>query len=57
MEQLVLYLSENYTKIISIATIKQHPEIYWGGNGVGDRWANKKFNYSVIYGNKKNKNL
>ena len=49
IEELVLELSDNYTKIISITEIKNHPKLYWGGNGIGDRWVNKKFNYSVVY--------
>jgi len=56
IEDLVISLSYNYTKIISITEIKLYPKLYWGGNGVGDRWANKKFNYCVIYSNKKIKN-
>jgi 5-methylcytosine-specific restriction endonuclease McrA len=30
-----------------------YTKIYWGGNGGGDRWANKKFNYSAIYSKKR----
>lgn len=53
IEELVYELTEQYTKVLHIDVIKEHPTLYWGGNGVGDRWANKKFNYSVIYsGNK-----
>lgn len=52
MEELVLELTEHFTKIIPIQEIKKHPKLDWGGNGVGDRWAGKKFNYSVIYYNK-----
>jgi hypothetical protein len=52
VEELIVELTENFTKILSINEIKQYPKLYWGGNGVGDRWANKKFNYSVIYSNK-----
>lgn len=51
MEELILELSENFTKFIHIDEIKKHPIIYWGGNGVGDRFAKKRFNYSVIQGN------
>jgi hypothetical protein len=56
LEELVIRLTNNFTTILSINDIKQHKKLYWGGNGVGDRWANKKFNYSVIYSNKKPKN-
>jgi hypothetical protein len=52
LEELVIKLSENFTKIISTDEIKKYNKLYWGGNGVGDRWANKKFNYSVIYSKK-----
>jgi len=56
MEELIIKLSNNYSNIISIDIIKSYKELYWGGNGVGDRWLNKKYNYSVIYSNKKIKN-
>lgn len=53
MEELVIKATENFTKILATSEIKdKYKELYWGGNGVGDRWANKKFNYSVIYSNK-----
>jgi hypothetical protein len=50
IEELVILATNNFTKIISTAEIKNnYKKLYWGGNGVGNRWANKKFNYSVIY--------
>lgn len=50
MEQLVEEATENFTKVLSTVDIKnKYRKLYWGGNGVGDRWANKKFNYSVVY--------
>lgn len=50
IDELVIRATENFTKILSTAEIKdKYMDLYWGGNGVGDRWANKKFNYSVIY--------
>jgi len=53
MQDLVSEATNNFTKIVSTAEIKEkYKELYWGGNGVGDRWANKKFNYSVIYSKK-----
>lgn len=53
VDELVIRATENFTKIVSTNEIKEkHPELYWGGNGVGDRWVNKKFNYSVIYSKK-----
>lgn len=51
MESLVLKLSDNFKKIIHRNEIEKHDELKWGNNGIGDRWANKKFNYSVIYSN------
>ena len=52
--ELVILATNNFTKILSTSEIKEkYGKLYWGGNGVGDRWANKKFNYSVIYSNKK----
>ena len=53
-EQLVKRLSNNYTTIISRTEIRRHKSLNWGDNGIGDRWVNKKFNYTVIY-NKKEK--
>jgi hypothetical protein len=51
--ELVIEATNNFTKILSTNEIKdKYMELYWGGNGVGDRWANKKFNYSVIYSKK-----
>ena len=49
IEESVKFATNNFSKILSTEDIKNyHKELYWGGNGVGDRWANKKFNYSVI---------
>ena len=45
---LVKKISDNYKKIISRNEIAQNPIIDWGNNGVGDRFARKKFNYTVI---------
>jgi len=54
IDELVKQATNNFTKILSTKDIKDkyNKELYWGGNGVGDRWANKKFNYSVIYSKK-----
>ena len=50
MEDLVIEATQNFTKILATSEIKErYPSLYWGGNGTGDRWANKRFNYSVIY--------
>lgn len=46
---LVPKLSCNYTKIIPVDEIKKYKKLYWGGNGLGDRFAQKKFNYSSIF--------
>jgi len=54
-EELIIKLSNNFTKIITIEEIKNNKSIYWGGNGVGNRFANKLFNYELIYKNKKTK--
>jgi hypothetical protein len=52
--EIVIRATDKFTKILSTKEIKdKYMELYWGGNGVGDRWANKKFNYSVIYSKKK----
>jgi hypothetical protein len=48
-EDLIIQLSNNFTKIISRNEIKQYKKLDWGNNGIGDRWANKKFNYTSIY--------
>lgn len=53
IEEMVLQASNIFTRIISTMEIKEnYPKLYWGGNGVGDRFANKKFNYSVIFSKK-----
>lgn len=49
IDQLVMTLSDEYRKIIPIAEIKLHDSLWWGGNGVGNRWARQRFNYSVVY--------
>jgi hypothetical protein len=49
---MVINATENLTKILSVEEIqKKYTKLYWGGNGVGDRWANKIFNYTLIYAN------
>ena len=53
LDELVIQATNNFTKILSTNEIKENYKgLYWGGNGVGDRFANKKFNYSVIYSKK-----
>ena len=51
-EELIIQLSNNFTKIISRNEIKKYKKIDWGNNGIGDRWANKKFNYTSVYNDK-----
>jgi hypothetical protein len=54
--ELVIRATDNFTKILSTNEIKdKYPELYWGRNGLGGRWAEKKCNYSVIYSNGKTK--
>lgn len=54
IDELIIKATNNFTKILSINEIKEnYKELYWGGNGIGDRWVNKKFNYTVIYSKKK----
>jgi len=55
MDILISQITNNFSKILSINEIKQIPDIYWGGNGVGDRFLNKKYNYLVIYKNRRMK--
>ncbi len=51
LEDLVLRLTDNCTKVLGLDVIKENA-LWWGGNGVGDRWANKKFNYCTIFSKK-----
>lgn len=53
LDNLVIKLSNNFTQIIPRDIIKKYDILNWGDNGIGDRWAKKKFNYSVIYKNGK----
>jgi hypothetical protein len=53
IDELIISATNNFTKILSTNEIKENfNTLYWGGNGVGDRWANKKYNYTVIYSTK-----
>jgi hypothetical protein len=56
IEELVINLTQHFTKILSTDERKKYPELYNGTNGVGNRWANQKFNYCVIYSNQTTKN-
>jgi hypothetical protein len=49
IEELVKNLSNNFTAIISRDIIRKYPKLLdWGDNGIGARWAKKKFNYTVV---------
>lgn len=50
---LINRLSSNNTQVISSEELNKYPKLSCSKNGTGDRWANKKFNYTSIYGNKK----
>lgn len=53
VDESITRATDNFKKILSTNEIKdKYTGLYWGGNGVGDRWAKKKFNYSVIYSTK-----
>ena len=45
-------LTDNYKNILSKEEIIKE-NIGWSNNGIGNRWLNGKFNYTVIYSNKK----
>ena len=51
VHMLVAQLSQNYERIIPRDVTRLYKRLDWGGNGIGDRWCGKKFNYSVIYTN------
>jgi hypothetical protein len=51
---IVTEATNHFTRILSTTEIKEkYKDLYWGGNGVGDRWAKKKFNYTVVYAKKR----
>ena len=50
IEDIVVRATDGYRRIVSTREIKEtYPRLYWGGNGLGDRLARKKFNYTVLY--------
>lgn len=54
IEDIVIEATNNFTKILSVNEINEkYTDLKWGKNGIGDRWAKKKFNYTVIYKNGK----
>ena len=53
IEDVVIKLSDNFTKIIDRDSLSLYDKLNWGNNGIGDRWCNKKFNYTVVYSNGK----
>ena len=46
--ELVKNLSNNYINIINRTEIEKYKVLNWGNNGIGDRFARKIFNYTVI---------
>jgi hypothetical protein len=52
MEELVKNLSNNFTEIINRDILRKYQKLDWGDNGIGDRWAKKKFNYTVVTNDK-----
>ena len=52
--ELVKKISNNYKTIINRTTLSEYKELVLSNNGNGDRWAKQLFNYTSIYGNKKN---
>jgi len=50
LEDIVIRATNEYRRILSTKEIKEnYPRLWWGGNGLGDRFAGKKLNYTVIY--------
>jgi hypothetical protein len=54
LEGCVQALSQSFTRIIpreELVGLKHGIKfrLDWGANGIGDRWAQKKYNYSVVY--------
>ena len=45
-------ITNKFTKIIPRNILENYDNLSLSKNGTGDRWANKKYNYSVIYANK-----
>lgn len=54
LDTYILKISNNFKDIIPKSILFKRKETSWGNNGIGDRWCNKKYNYSIIY-KKKNK--
>lgn len=50
--EIVSQLSANFTAIIPRDVLRKYKKLDWGDNGIGDRWANKKYNYTAIYNDK-----
>jgi len=55
MNDIIISITNKYTQLISREELIKYPELNWCGNGLGNRWAKKKYNYSVIYHNKSQK--
>lgn len=47
--EMIAQATNNFTEILSTVTMKEkYPELYWGGNGCGNRWGLQKFNYTSV---------
>ena len=53
MNDTILNLSNNFTQIILRDKLREFKYLNWGDNGIGDRWAKKKYNYTLVYYNGK----
>lgn len=53
-DEILINLSENFTKIIPRSELLKYPSVNYGNNGIGDRLS-KKLNYTVIYSTGKTK--
>lgn len=54
-DDIVISLSHNYTKIIPRIELSKYKKLNWGNNGIGSRWANSRYNYTVVYSHNKTK--
>jgi len=49
LDSYILQISNNFTDIIPKKVLLDKKETTWGNNGIGDRWCNKKYNYTTVY--------
>jgi hypothetical protein len=54
IKELTEIIGDNHTVLLTVSDIKEchSKKLWWGGNGIGDRFAKQKFNYTVIRTNK-----